>query len=299
MIYDVAIIGGGPAGLSAAIYAARANHSTVFIEKGAPGGKMVKTSLIENWSGDESVTGPELSLRMFNHAKKYANYKYGQVIDIKSYNPFKHEVILKDGQKIVAKSVIIATGTVEKVPKEVENIYKFENKGVSYCAICDGPLFKGLPMAVIGSGQSAVEESIYLSSIASKVHLFIRNDRLKADPLQNQELLNKKNVQIYFNSTVKKLMGENALEKLIANVNGEKKTFEVKALYPYIGLKAISDFTKNLNITEQDGYIKTNENMETKVPGVYAVGDVRVKHIRQISTAVADGTIAGKLISNR
>ena len=198
MIYDVAIIGGGPAGLSAAIYAARANHKTVFIEKGAPGGKMVKTSVIENWSGDESVTGPELSIRMFNHARKYADYKYGQVVDIKTYNPFKHEVILKNGQIIEAKAVIIATGTLEKVPEEIENIYKCENKGVSYCAICDGPLFKGLPMAVIGSGESAVEETIYLSSIASQVYLFVRKDKLKADPQQNKEVLSKKNVKVFF-----------------------------------------------------------------------------------------------------
>ena len=297
--YDVIIIGGGPGGLTAALYAARANQKTVFIEKGAPGGKMVKTYLIENWSGDEKVSGPDLSLRMFEHARKYSEYKYGDVVKLESKGEFHQIVTLASGESLSAKSVIIATGMVEKIP-EIENIRDLENKGVSYCAICDGPLFKNTEIAVIGGGNSAAEEAIYLASIAKQVYIFVRKSKMRADKKVVDDILQHKNIKIYYDSTVEKINGEDNVEGILVKINGKENNFNnVKAVFPYIGQNPVTDFVKNLGITDKNGYIKTDELMETKIKGIFAVGDVRAKHIRQIATAVADGSIAGKIITNR
>ena len=297
--YDVIIIGGGPGGLTAAMYAARANQKTVFIEKSAPGGKMVKTHLIENWSGDKQVTGPDLSLRMFEHAREYSEYKYGDVVKLESKGKFKQVVTLASGETLTAKSVIIATGMVEKVPN-IDNIKNLENKGVSYCAICDGPLFKGSEIAVIGGGNSAGEEAIYLASIATKVHIFVRKAKMRADANVIADIAKHKNIIIHYESTVEKINGKDKVEGLTAKVKGENTEFQnVKAVFPYIGQDPVTGFVKDLGITDSSGYIKTDELMETKIQGIYAIGDVRSKTIRQIATAVSDGSIAGKIITNR
>ena len=297
--YDVVVIGGGPAGLTAALYAGRANKKTVFIEKGAPGGKMVTTNLIENWTGDVSVNGADLSMRMFEHAKTESDYKYGDVVSIKTNGPKEHIVSMASGDTITAESVIIATGTIERIPTEVANIEKFIGNGVSFCAICDGPIFRNKPVSVIGGGNSAAEESIYLSSIATEVHIFVRKPEMRADKSIIEELTNKENVFIHYNTTMKEISGDKAVNKVIVTENGENKEYAVDAVFPYIGLDAVSGFVSNLGITDENGYILTDEGMETTVQGIFAIGDVRKKTIRQISTAVADGAIAGKLIANR
>ena len=297
--YDVVIIGAGPAGLTAAIYTSRANLRTVFIEKGAPGGKMVETSVIENWSGDESVAGHELATRMLNHAKKTnAEYMYGDVEKVVSIGEFQKEVYLSDGRVINTKTVIIATGTVENKPMFIDGILKYEHKGVSYCAICDGPFFKNKPVAVIGGGNSAIEEASYLTSIASKVYVFVRKDYLRADKVVQEEANKKKNLEIIYKSNVKKIEGKDGVQNLIVNIDGDNKNFKVSALFPYIGQKPSTSFLSNLNITNDLGYIKTSENMETSIDNIFAIGDVRVKQIRQIATAVADGAIVGKILAN-
>ena len=297
--YDVVVIGGGPAGLTAALYAGRANKKTVFIEKGAPGGKMVTTNLIENWTGDVSVNGADLSIRMFEHAKKESEYKYGDVVSIKTINPKEHIVSLASGDTITSESVIIATGTIERVPAGVENIDKFIGKGVSFCAICDGPIFRNKPVSVIGGGNSAAEESIYLSSISSAVHIFVRKPEMRADKKIVEELTEKENVFIHYNTTMNEIVGDKSVNKVIVTENGNKAEYQVDAVFPYIGLDAVSGFVSDIDITDENGYILTDEGMETSVKGIFAVGDVRKKAIRQISTAVADGAIAGKLIANR
>ena len=297
--YDVVVIGGGPAGLTAALYAGRANKKTVFIEKGAPGGKMVTTNLIENWTGDISVNGADLSMRMFEHAKKESDYKYGDVVSIQTNGPKEHIISIASGDTITAESVIIATGTIERVPADVVNIEKFIGNGVSFCAICDGPIFRNKPVAVIGGGNSAAEESVYLSSIANEVHIFVRKPEMRADKSIVEELTNKKNVFIHYNTVMNEIIGDKAVNKVIVTENGEKKEYDVDAVFPYIGLDAVSGFVSNLGVTDENGYILTDEGMETTVKGIFAVGDVRKKAIRQISTAVADGAIAGKLIANR
>lgn len=298
---DVVIIGGGPAGLTASVYTSRANLKTLFIEKGAPGGKMVKTFKIENWSGDISVSGPELSMRMFNHAKAYGgNYKYGDVVEIVSHSEFDHEVVLASGERIATKAVVIATGMVERIPESIKGIHEFENRGVSYCVICDGPIFKGKNMAIIGGGNAAIEEAQFAAQFANHVYVFVRNEKeLIADKATIAQLRAKENVTILINAEINEIIGDSAIEKVLVTVEGVQKEMDIQAIFPYIGQVPVSNFAKSLGITDERGFIPTDDFMETKVKGIYAVGDIRKKEIRQISTAVADGTIAGKILANR
>lgn len=299
-IYDVIIIGAGPAGLSAAIYASRGDLSTVFIEKGAPGGKLVSQSKIENWLGDKSIHGADLALRFYQHSTQFgAKYKYGQVVEIKSHSEFDKEVILANGTSVKGKSVVIATGMVERVPHWIKNIENYEHKGVSYCAICDGPLFGKNPTGVIGGGNSAVEEGAFLSSVASEVHLFVKDDKLIAEPLLVKELKEKENVKIYYNTEIIELHGENTLESATIRENGVEKNIKINSLFPFIGLLPVTDFAKDLNILNERGFVKVDHFMESSVKGIYAIGDVIEKDIRQIATAVADGSIVGKILTNR
>lgn len=299
--YDVIIIGGGPAGLTASIYTSRSDLKTVFIEKGAPGGKMVSTHMIENWTGDKQVTGPELSMRMFEHAKEFGStYKYGDVTKIVSKGEQEHVVKLASGDEVHGKAVIIATGMNEKIPTFVENIQKFENRGVSYCAICDGPLYKGKRMAVLGHGDSAIKEAQFLAQFASEVVILARRAELRAEVKLVNDLLAKGNVKIMKETNAKGVYGTDGVEKMtIVHKDGKEEDIEIAAFFPYIGHTPGTEFVKDLGITDEHGFIITDENMETKVKGVFAVGDVRVKEIRQIATAVADGAIAGKIITNR
>ncbi|WP_033161384.1 NAD(P)/FAD-dependent oxidoreductase [[Mycoplasma] collis] len=299
-VYDVAIIGAGPSGLTSAIYASRGNLSVALIEKGAPGGKMTGQSKIENWPGDKFIVGGELALRMYEHALAYGTeHLYGNVIEIKSHSEFDKEIILENNQIIKAKSIVIASGMKERKPMDIENILEFEHRGVSYCVICDGPFYKNKPAIIIGGGNSAVEEGTFLASIASEVHIFVRDEKFNAEPMLVDELKKKPNVKIYYNSKVLKLEGNENLEKAIVDINGEIKELKVNSLFPYIGFVPATEFAKNLNILEPSGLIKVDKFQETSEKGIYAVGDVTLKEIRQIVTASADGTIAGKILTNR
>ncbi len=299
-IYDVVIIGGGPGGLTAAVYASRSNLKTVFIEKGAPGGKMVKTNLIENWSGDEKIAGHALAMRMLNHTKAVgATYKYGEVTKVNSINEFEKEIELASGEIVKGRSVIIATGMVEKHLVGPENIENYYDKGISFCAICDGPLFKGENMIVIGGGNSALEEATYLSSIAKHVSVLIRKPQPRAEAIIQEQLAKKENVDIITNAVLLGVYGDGKVESVKIKVKDEVKELEVSALFPYIGQIPITNFVKHLNVTNEGGFIETDDYMETSVKGVYAIGDVREKHIRQIVTASADGAIVGKILGNR
>ncbi|WGI36860.1 NAD(P)/FAD-dependent oxidoreductase [Mesomycoplasma lagogenitalium] len=299
-IYDVIIIGAGPSGLSAAIYASRGNLSVAIVEKGAPGGKMVAQSKIENWPGDKMVMGADLALRMYEHAIEYgAEHLYGEVETVKSLSEFEKEVHLKSGNVLKAKSVVIATGMNERKPMDVEGILEFEHKGVSYCVICDGPLYGKNPAIVIGGGNSAVEEGAFLASIASEVHVFVRDAKFIAEPKLVEELMARDNVKVHFNSRVLKLMGTNSLEKALVEIDGKQQELKVASVFPYIGFIPASSMVKDLGIVEPNGFIKVDQFQETKVKGIYAVGDITQKEIRQIITATNDGGIAGKILTNR
>ena len=232
--FDVAIIGAGPAGLTAAIYASRGNLDVCFIDKGAPGGKMTKTFRIENWSGDEEVKGYELSKRMLDHAKKTgAKHIFGNVVNVESKSEFDHVVYLEDGKKIEARAVVVATGMINKVPN-IPNIEHFENKGVSYCVVCDAPFYKNKPAAIIGGGDSAFEEAIYLSSIASKVFIFIRKDKPRAEAKMVEQVEKLKNVEILYNAEIIELYGKETLEEVKYIQNGIEKKMEIKDLAIFV-----------------------------------------------------------------
>lgn len=298
--FDIIIIGGGPAGMAAALYAVRGGLKVAFIEKGAPGGKMITTFNISNWIGTEEIHGAQLSLNMLNHVKNVgAVHKYGNVVGINNISETTKEIILENGQKLRSYAVIIATGMKSRIPEEIEGIHEYENNGVSYCVVCDGPLYGHSVQSIIGGGDSAIEESTYLANIAKEVNIFIREDKPKAEKVLLEKLKEKPNINIYLKSQVKKIIGtkEKGIEKLLVEIDGVKKEFESSALFPYIGFIPITDFAKEFDIFDKTGFIIVDKNMETSVKGIFAIGDIIVKDIRQVATAVNDGVIAGKYLA--
>jgi thioredoxin reductase (NADPH) len=294
-IYDVIIAGAGPAGMTAAVYTSRANLSTLMIERGVPGGQMVNTEDVENYPGYENILGPELATKMFEHAKKFgAEYAYGEVKEIIDGEAYK-TVVVGDKQ-YKARAVIIATGAEYKklgVPGEAE----LSGRGVSYCAVCDGAFFKGKNLVVVGGGDSAVEEGIYLTRFANKVTIVHRRDQLRAQKiLQDRAFANEK-IDFIWNHTVKQINGKDGKVNSVTLVHtqtGEEREFPCDGVFIYIGMLPLSKPFESLGITNENGYIETNELMETKVPGIFAAGDVREKSLRQIVTATGDGSIAAQ-----
>lgn len=298
-IYDVIIIGAGPAGMTAAVYTSRANLSTLMIERGIPGGQMANTEDVENYPGFESILGPELSNKMFEHAKKFgAEYAYG---DIKEVIDGKEYKVVKAGSKeYKARAVIIAAGAEYKkigVPGEKE----LGGRGVSYCAVCDGAFFKGKELVVVGGGDSAVEEGVYLTRFASKVTIVHRRDKLRAQSILQARAFDNEKVDFLWNKTAKEIHEENGKVgnvTLVDTVTGEESEFKTDGVFIYIGMLPLSKPFENLGITNEEGYIETNDRMETKVEGIFAAGDIREKSLRQIVTATGDGSIAAQSVQH-
>lgn len=303
-IYDTIIIGAGPGGLTAAIYTSRANLSTLILDRGVPGGQLQNTEEIENFPGFSHISGPDLAQNMHQHSLKFgAEYKYGDVKSIKqsqhSFNPFY--IVETSLDTYEAYSVIIATGTKYKklgVPGEEE----FSGRGVSWCAVCDGAFFKNKHVVVVGGGDSAVEEAAYLTKFASKVTLLVRGDKFRAQPILVDRLLKNEKVEVKFNTTVEKIVGEGKVTGVVAKnpllssvYDGIKSAYllECDGVFEYIGMDPVSDFAKDLEITDQDGWIVTNSRMETSLDGIYAIGDIRQDAIRQVVVATGDGCTAG------
>lgn len=298
--YDVLIIGAGPAGLTAAIYLARNNVNVALIEAKTPGGKISEQSKIENYPGFNSVSGAELSISMFSQARENgAKFIIGKVISIENKDELIKLIKLENGLLLESKYLIIATGMENIIPKEVINIEKFNNKGVSYCVVCDGPLFKDKVCGIIGGGNSAFEEGNYLSSIAKEVHIFVR-DKIIAEQRLVDNVEKQDNIFIHRNAQILKLNGTSSLDSADVNIEGNIVNIPIKGLFPYIGFKPAIDFIdKNLLKLDKKNFIVVDENMETNVSNIFAVGDIISKSIRQITTATSDGTIAAKIINNR
>ncbi|MFB3170498.1 thioredoxin-disulfide reductase [Neobacillus sp. 179-C4.2 HS] len=294
-IYDVIIAGAGPAGMTAAVYTSRANLSTLMIERGMPGGQMANTEDVENYPGFESILGPDLSTKMFEHAKKFgAEYAYGDIKEIIDNGEVK--TVVAGSKQYKAYSVIISAGAEYKkvgVPGEKE----LSGRGVSYCAVCDGAFFKQKELFVIGGGDSAVEEGVYLTRFASKVTIVHRRDELRAQKiLQDRAFANEK-VDFIWNHTIKSINdkdGKVGSVTLVSTQTGEEQELPADGVFIYIGMIPLSKPFTNLGITNENGYIETNERMETKVPGIFAAGDIREKTLRQIVTATGDGSIAAQ-----
>lgn len=294
-IYDVVIIGAGPAGMTAAVYTSRANLSTLMLERGVPGGQMANTEEVENYPGYDHILGPELSTKMFDHSKKFgAEYAYGDVKEVIDHKQFKE--INCGSKSYKARAIIIAAGAQYKkigVPGEKE----LGGRGVSYCAVCDGAFFKNKELIVVGGGDSAVEEGVYLTRFASKVTIVHRRDELRAQKiLQDRAFANEK-IDFIWNHTVKQINESNGKVggvTLVDTTTGEEQEVKTDGVFIYIGMEPLTKPFVSLGITNENGYIVTNERMETKVDGVFAAGDIREKTLRQIVTATGDGSIAAQ-----
>jgi len=289
---ELVIIGGGPAGLAAAIYGARAALNPLVLERGVPGGQAATTEWIENYPGfEDGIGGFELMVHMQRQAEKFgAEFKNADVTGIKKENGIF--ILNTSTGEIGAKTVIIATGAEPKelgVPGERE----FRGRGVSYCATCDGNFFRGKTVAVVGGGDSALEEAIYLTKLVEKVYLIHRRDGFRAAKVIQERAKANPKIEFVLNTVVEEIAGERKVEKVIVkNVQtGEKSEIPVDGVFIYVGLKPNTAFLEGF-LELENGYIKTDENMATAIPGLFAAGDVRLKDLRQVVTAVADGAQA-------
>lgn len=294
-IYDVIIIGAGPAGMTAALYASRANLSTLMIERGIPGGQMANTEDIENYPGYDSILGPDLSQKMFDHSKTFgAEYAYGDVQRISDETEYK--IVHAHNRDYKARAIILASGAQYKkigVPGEEE----LAGRGVSYCAVCDGAFFKGKNLFVIGGGDSAVEEGVFLTRFANKVTIVHRRDELRAQKILQKRAFDNEKIDFIWNHTLKEIIekdGKVGGARLVSTIDGTETDHEIDGVFIYIGMNPITGFVQDLGITNEQGYIVTNEAMETNIPGIFAAGDVREKTLRQVVTATNDGAIAAQ-----
>jgi thioredoxin reductase (NADPH) len=293
--FDVVIIGAGPAGMTAALYASRANLSVVMLDRGIYGGQMNNTAEIENYPGFKSILGPDLSKEMYESSTQFgAEYAYGSVESIRTDGDMK--IVKTDmGDEFEAKAVIIGTGSEYKklgVPGEEE----FSGRGVSYCAVCDGAFFKDMHLVVVGGGDSAIEEGIYLTQLASKVTVIHRRDQLRAQKIIQDRAFANPKMEFVWNTNVTEIVGDGKVTGVKVNNNqtGEDSFIEAAGAFIYVGLNPITKPFASLGILDENGWIPTDEHMHTSVPGVFAVGDVRKKELRQITTAVGDGGLAGQ-----
>lgn len=294
-IYDVVIAGAGPAGMTAAVYASRANLDTVLLERGMPGGQMVDTEDIENYPGFDHILGQDLSSKMFEHAKKFgAEYAYGDIKEVTDHGDYK--IIQAGSKEYKARAVIITTGAQYKklgIPGEAE----LTGRGVSYCAVCDGAFFKEKELVVIGGGDSAVEEGIYLTRFAKKVTIVHRRDELRAQKIIQDRAFANDKIEFIWDTEVETI---NDSEGKVGSVTlkntktAETSNFTTDGVFVYIGMIPLSEPFKELGVVDEEGYIPSDENMETNVPGVFSAGDIRVKDLRQIVTATGDGSIAAE-----
>ncbi|MCX7831853.1 MAG: thioredoxin-disulfide reductase [Actinobacteria bacterium] len=293
--YDITIIGGGPAGLTSAIYATRSLRKVALVEKGVPGGQIATTDLIENYPGfPEGISGPELMQRFEEQAKKFGT-DFLNLFNVSEISLEDNMKIVRstDGRSIISKAVIIATGQNPRklgVPGESE----FTGRGVSYCATCDGAFFKGKKVAVVGGGNSAIQEALYLTRFADSVTVIHRRDQLRADRILQERAFKNEKIQFLWNSVVSEIRGDQLLRSIVVkNVQtGEQKEVELHGVFIYIGYEPNTDFLKGFLELDENGYIITDEKLQTSIPGVFACGDVRKNALKQVSVAVGEGAVA-------
>ncbi|MBP2099206.1 thioredoxin-disulfide reductase [Enterococcus rivorum] len=294
-MYDVIVIGAGPAGMTAALYASRSNLSVLMIERGAPGGQMNNTAEIENYPGFDLIMGPDLAYKMYESVEKFGTENaYGIVMDIKDQGTYK-EVICEE-QTYQGKTIIIATGC-EHRKLGVKGEEEFAGRGVSYCAVCDGAFFRNKRLLVIGGGDSAVEEAIYLTQFASEVVIVHRRDELRAQKIIQDRAFANEKISFEWDSILEEITGNDMVVtgSRLRNVKtNEIKEVETDGVFIYVGLDPLTEPFKNAGILNSEGWVQTDQEMQTAIPGVFAVGDVREKTLRQITTAVGDGGIAGQ-----
>jgi thioredoxin reductase (NADPH) len=293
MTEDVIIIGGGPAGMTAAIYAARAGYSATIIEKIATGGQMILTDTIENYPGfSEGISGFELQQRMEDQATRFgAKIVYDDVSSIKHSEGLWH---ISAGQNYTAKTVIIATGANHRAAG-IEGESEFSGRGVSYCATCDGPFFKGEDVAVIGGGDSALTEALFLSKICKSVTIIHRRDKFRAVASLTDKIALAGNIKVRMNSVIDTIAGDRSVEAVtVRNItNNKTDVLDVSGVFVFIGL-APNNQCIDPSLLDKDGYIITKDDMSTALPGLFAAGDIRSGAFRQVIRACGDGAMAAK-----
>ncbi len=289
--YDVIVVGSGPAGITSAIYLKRANINVCIMEKSAPGGQLNKSSTIENYPGFEKITGPELAYNFYEQILKLdIPFINEEVIKIEDKTSYK--IVETNKKTYTCKGIILALG---RKPRSFDNknVSLLEGKGVSYCSLCDGPLFKNQDVSIIGGGNSALEESLYLADICKSVTIINRRDVLRGDKMLVDKVLKKDNINILYNSEVVEFnKKDDFLESLLINTNGKLNKLDVKACFIFIGYVPATDFLSNLDILDEKGYIKTDKNLKTDIPFIYACGDTINKQVYQIVTATGEGAVS-------
>lgn len=289
----VAIIGSGPAGYTAAIYAARAGLKPVLYTGGQPGGQLTTTNDVENFPGyPEGINGPQMMMDLQKQAERFGTQiRYGLVTKV-DFSGYPHKLIIDEKDEVIAESVIIATGASAKylgIPSEE----KYNNKGVSACAVCDGYFYRGKEVAVVGAGDSAAEEATYLANLCTKVHLIVRRDEMRASRIMQQRVLNTPNIEIHWNSETDEILGDDSgvnAVRLLNNKTGEKKQLAIQGFFLAIGHKPNTDIFRGILNMDETGYILVQPgSTRTNVEGVFAVGDAADKVYRQAITAAGTG----------
>lgn len=295
--YDVIVIGAGPGGMTAALYASRSNLSVLMLDRGIYGGQMNNTAEIENYPGFSSILGPDLGQKMYDGATQFgAEYAYANVTDLKVDGNKK--IVVTDEGTYEAKAVIVATGADHRklgVPGEDT----YSGRGVSYCAVCDGAFFKNREVVVIGGGDSAIEEGTYLANLASKVTIVHRRDSLRAQQILQKRAFANDKINFVWNANTEEIVGDDKAVtgvRYTDKVTGESHVIPASGVFIYVGIMPLTDSFHNVGILDDNGWIPTDEKMATKVPGIFAIGDVRTKTLRQITTAVGDGSQAGQSV---
>ncbi len=297
--YDVIIVGAGPSGMTASIYAARANMKVLLLDKLAPGGQIINTNEIQNYTGVGTINGAELAYKMYEHTQELnVEFDYRTVVKIEDHGEEKTVICEEDNMQYTTKTVILATGTKQRclnLPTEE----KFRGNGISWCAICDGAQYRDKDVVVIGGGNSAVEESIFLAGIVKSLTIVTMFD-LTADPIACDKLRAMDHVKIYPYQDVLEFTGDDKLTgvRFKSTKTGEETTVPCDGVFEYIGLMPTTEYLKDTGLLNDYGYIKVNERMETAIPGIYAAGDCIVKNLRQVITACADGAIAAQEASH-
>ena len=289
-MYDIIVVGGGPAGLAASIYAARALKKTLVIEKSILGGQITQTMKVENYPGFLEISGMDLGKKMALQAKNLSvESAYDEVTKISKEQDIFTVVV---GEKSYQSSVVIyATGASPR-KLQVPNEEKLIGSGISYCATCDGAFFKGKTVCVVGGGNTAIDDALYLANLCSKVYIVHRRDSFRGEPVKVELLKEKENVEIILNATVEDIVGTDAVEGILLMVEGEEKELIVDGVFVAIGHEPNTKILDDFVPLTPNGYIATNLQLETAVAGFYAAGDVREKQVRQLTTATNDGTIA-------
>lgn len=287
-MYDIIIVGAGPAGLTAALYALRANKKVLILESNNYGGQIINASIIENYPGISNISGFDYATNLCNQVKKYgADIKYEKVIKID-----KNKYVTTNKDVYLARSIIIATGAKNRKLK-LENEEKFIGKGISYCATCDGNFYKDKIVAVVGGGNTALEDALYLSNIVKKVYLIHRRAEFRGENAYVDDLKNRENIEFILNANIISLRGNEKLESIeVKNELNEVFSINVDGLFIAIGQEPKNDIFKDIIDVDESGYIISSDGVHTNCDGIYVAGDARSKELRQLTTAVSDGSIA-------